>query len=440
MLKPTALPAQQKGTIFLTLLFGLPVLLVVVGLAVDFGHYYQVERQAQTAADAGAWGGALQRGRGITQNGELDIELIKNAAIYDVSQNGFTITAEDVHIPPNKCPDSVANEDCIASFVEVIVSKYVPTFFLWIIGPDFKGLVVTARAIAGSTAIPGPACIMTLSGDLQRNGNADWIWAKCQIYIDGYIDARGGGRLKADKIYCGINSCDRKGMILEPPAEFKSPPPEDPWDAVKDQFTGVTSINPGICDYVYEDTAATRFERRSPNPGFESAVTTLKLRPGIHCITSADAWNPGTIPIDGTSGVSLYINKPEVDPPNGSRFIAMTEAQAADNPEFQGLVLYGTGDFNLQGSKNVYAHGAFYFPNGLFEVISNAAHLKHISLCTTDGICPATYDPPLSNYAKCIQFVAGRLNLKADVFNGIENNFDCFDQEPLGPPTQAIVQ
>ena len=143
-------PGLQRGTIFLTLLYGLPVLLAMVGLAVDFGQYYLMKRQTQTAADAGAWGGALQRARGITKNGQLDIDLIKNAAITDVDLNGFTITADKVLIPPQATlPPSIPAWS--NNFVQVIVTQEVPTFLLWIISSDFQKLTVTASAIAGAT-------------------------------------------------------------------------------------------------------------------------------------------------------------------------------------------------------------------------------------------------------------------------------------------------
>ncbi len=447
-------PGLQRGTIFLTLLYGLPVLLAMVGLAVDFGQYYLMKRQTQTAADAGAWGGALQRARGITKNGQLDIDLIKNAAITDVDLNGFTITADKVLIPPQATlPPSIPAWS--NNFVQVIVTQEVPTFLLWIISSDFQKLTVTASAIAGAISVPGPGCFMTLggktlgnetlTGDFVRQGNAEWNWEACDIYIAGFIAATGGGHLWAQNILCGKANCDKGGTDLRPEAEYTNPAPSDPWAQALNgkNFTAVTAG--GVCNYVYRDTNAERFERNSPNIGFVSSANTLKLKQGIHCVMSADAWDPGNNPIDGTNGVSLYVNNGDetLSLPDKSRLIAMTKTQAAAyNADFQGLVLYGTGHFKLQGNETVYAHGAFYYPKGIFEVLSSAANLKHITSCPSN-VCSGTYNPLLSSYAKCIQIVAGSLNLKGDVFDDIINSFECFDdkyQEPLAPPLQAIVQ
>ncbi len=440
MLKSTALPSQEKGTIFLTLIFGLPVLLVMVGLAVDFGHYYQVKRQAQTAADAGAWGGALQRGRSITGEEADNFKTIKEAALNDVKLNGFIDKSDTeeknavvkVNIPPTaeNCPPSIATTatGCSDEFVEVIVTQKVPTFFIWryYSGP----LQVKASAIAGAAGIAGPFCFMTLSGNFDKNGAATWNWPDCDIYVKGYINTTGNGSLTANSITCGVTNCATGGWTLTPAARYEPIPPIDPW---AERMTKSFMATPGgVCQYVYTFAAPFRVGDTvgsSSNPGIEPLVNNdrkIRLRPGIHCVREFAAWQPDKY-IDGTAGVALYVNNPSSTLwlPNNSRLVAMTQEQAASyDPDFKGMALYGTGDFEIQaGGPTVYAYGAFYFPNGSFTVLGNA-DIRHNSSATP-----------------CLQVVAGSINIRDDIFGGT-NGASCVEDEttPTTPGIRAIVK
>ena len=95
----------------------LPVVVGAAGLGVEAGKWYMMKRQAQTAADTGAFAGALELAAGTTSKA-------KPAARQEAARNGFpeggdvTVT---VNIPPTS-GSHVGNTKA----VEVIVTRTEP--------------------------------------------------------------------------------------------------------------------------------------------------------------------------------------------------------------------------------------------------------------------------------------------------------------------------
>ena len=126
----TVIRKGREGQSLIIVAFGMVTLLGVAGMAVDVGSWYVTSQHLQTAADAAALAGAQQLPTNPSQ-------AVANA-IQTASQNGATITANDVVISPSN-PD----------IVTVHVPGVAPTYFTRVFG--LNGVPEQAQASAEDT-------------------------------------------------------------------------------------------------------------------------------------------------------------------------------------------------------------------------------------------------------------------------------------------------
>src|SRR4051794_12813270 len=111
---------DRRGAVEIVMALALPVVVGMAGLGVEAGKWYLVKRQAQTAADTGAFAGALEMAAGTGGNA-------KSAAVQESSRNGFTqggnVTVT-VNIPPTSGSQALK-----PNAVEVIVTRNEPLLF-----------------------------------------------------------------------------------------------------------------------------------------------------------------------------------------------------------------------------------------------------------------------------------------------------------------------
>ncbi len=177
---------SQKGSI---LMLGAVTLLAVTafaGLALDASYMYFHKRTMQTAADAGAYGAALELLRGGTG--------IVSAAKADTARNGFTDGSDDVTVSVNHPPTS-GTKSGNASFVEVIVSHPQPTWFMRAL--NFNSITVKARAVAGIGST-GNGCVYALNQDTGNQNNGFFVNGttnstfSCGVFSNSNFRAVGG--------------------------------------------------------------------------------------------------------------------------------------------------------------------------------------------------------------------------------------------------------
>ncbi len=150
-------------------------LLLFLGLVADGGSIYLERRRAQVAADAGAYGGALE----LLHNNS---SWVGASARADTKFNGFDDAESDVVISVNNPPLSgAAAGDNTA--VEVIVQRTVPTTLMMLVANE--STIVRARAVAAVRPETGPLCILALSeteqGAITFNGTVDMNIPECEI-------------------------------------------------------------------------------------------------------------------------------------------------------------------------------------------------------------------------------------------------------------------
>lgn len=140
------------------------VVMAFAGLALDACYMYFHKRNMQTAADAGAYGGALELLRGNTGT-------TTDAAKRDTALNGFTDKSDNVTVTVNSPPLS-GSETGNASFVEVIISHPQPTWFMRAL--NFNSITVAARAVAGLGST-GNGCVYALNQDTSQTNNGFFV-------------------------------------------------------------------------------------------------------------------------------------------------------------------------------------------------------------------------------------------------------------------------
>ena len=172
-------------------------LLAVLGLVLDGSNLYFVRRQAQTAADAAAWGGAKELIRGNTAN-------VDTAGKWDAKRMNFDDAASDVVVTINNPPLAGARAGD-ANFVEAIVEHTEPATLMQLFTANS---VVRARAVAGIQPDFGGPCVLALDpsapGAITVSGGAALNAPGCEVIstsVDpGSITANGGGCITAQVI------------------------------------------------------------------------------------------------------------------------------------------------------------------------------------------------------------------------------------------------
>jgi uncharacterized membrane protein len=129
---------RERGSMIILGALTMVVLIGFLGLALDASYMYFHKRNMQTAADAGAYAGALEKLRGTVD--------VTAAVKKDTSLNHFTDGTNSVTVTVNSPPltgPKTGNEN----FVEVIISHPQPTWFMQML--HFNSVTVAARAVAG---------------------------------------------------------------------------------------------------------------------------------------------------------------------------------------------------------------------------------------------------------------------------------------------------
>ena len=143
----------DSGQTTVFVLLAMPVILGMVGLAIDVGYLRATKRQMQTAADSGAIAGALA----VNDATSDYARLAKSAAGADGftdGTNGVTVT---VNKPPSYGPHA---NDATGYYVETIITQSKSAMFAAILGVGPLG--VAARAVAWGGA-NGRSCAYALS-------------------------------------------------------------------------------------------------------------------------------------------------------------------------------------------------------------------------------------------------------------------------------------
>jgi Putative Flp pilus-assembly TadE/G-like len=178
--------SREKGSILMLGTLTMFVVTAFAGLSLDASYMYFHKRAMQTAADAGAYGGALELLRGNTG--------VTAAAKSDTALNGFTDGTGSVTVTVNSPPLS-GSKSGNTSFVEVIVSHPQPTWFMRAL--NFNSVTVQARAVAG-LGNTGNGCVYALNQNTGNQNNGFFVNGttnstfSCGVFSNSNFRAVGG--------------------------------------------------------------------------------------------------------------------------------------------------------------------------------------------------------------------------------------------------------
>jgi Flp pilus assembly protein TadG len=210
---------ERSQIIVLTALFMI-IAIAFAGLAVDVGYFYTMRRRMQTAADAAAVAAANQFTNGTSDQAAQDVATLDG---FTNGQNGTTVAVNDIAAPAGY-PSG--------TYIQVTVSRSVPTYFLRVLG--YTAMNVSTNALAGT--VNGASTIIALNG----SSSGITVDNGASVTVGGGTSNQGG---------CGVisnSSITVNGSISAPsigavggcsgnkPSNFKSnvPPAPNPFKSL----------------------------------------------------------------------------------------------------------------------------------------------------------------------------------------------------------------
>jgi hypothetical protein len=400
---------KQSGQVLFGTAAALVVLAGFAGLAIDMGTLRYQKRLQQTAADAAAIAGA--------SNLAFDGTSFRPGALTAATANGFvdntnggacgdaTITALDsVTVTVCNGPQPVAiNGSTVAAgphagdtnYVEVVLAKVQPTYFMKIFGIDSRTIV--ARAVATNTgggSAGSASCVYTLGTPAnQLNFNkagvgstgTNYIYApSCAIVDNGNFVANGNVSVKAASIGVGggINlpnnstpDCTQNqpaGVCPTPvagmpysgdPFANKYPTPTAGGAGTVTTVGGVTTYSPGTYNGITINSPGNTVF----TPGVYVITGAFRINAGANVCAGGVA-NFSVTPFTcthnaGSDGATFYLTGGASLTINGG---ASTKMYAPDSGTYEGLLFYqnpsDSQQATINGNDNSFFQGAIYMP------------------------------------------------------------------------------
>ncbi len=210
----------------------LVALMGMIGVVADFSFMQHQRNMMQTAADSAAMAGAAE----LTYGDQV------TAGKADAASNGYTDGASSVTVAINNPPTSGPNTSN-AGYVEAIVSKPEPTFFMRVLG--FNTMTVSARAVAYEGN--GPNCIYvtdpSASGAMATNGNVN-VQSSCGLLVDS---SSSSGLTAVGNVTIDASSIGIVGNYTSNGSTSFSPTPKIGVIAATDPLANIQAPTVGSC-------------------------------------------------------------------------------------------------------------------------------------------------------------------------------------------------
>jgi putative Flp pilus-assembly TadE/G-like protein len=358
----------ERGSILMLGAVSILVVLAFMGLALDASYMYFHKRNMQTAADAGAYAGALEKMRGNTD--------IDTAAKQDTALNGFTDATGNVTVTVNHPPAS-GTKTGDSNFVEVIISHPQPTWFMRAL--NFNSVTVKARSVAG-VGSTGNGCVYALNRDTSNQNNGFFVNGTtnstftCGVFSNANFRAVGGGCVVTPTVsYTGTytnmqnsGNCGPQGIgqgvpIVDPLANKYSIPSYSSCDHHNFKVTTGTTVtlSPGTyCDGI----------------DISGSVQNIVFSAGSYILVGGGLQVNGAVAITGT-GVTFFNTYPGTQTNkygnigiNGSGTVNLSAPTSGTN---KALLFYqdprvawtSSNGSIIAGAANSVYQGILYFPS-----------------------------------------------------------------------------
>ena len=172
---------QEDGQAALLMACFLAILaLGFMALAIDVGYFFREKRMAQAAADAAAVAAAEEFSAGDSVNMQSAANAVSAMNGFDTTLASHPATVQINNPPLNGMYSGSSN------YVEVIVSRSVPTLLLGAFNPAHSTITVSGRSVAGGgQSSPTCICLEGQSGmGLNMSNNAQLTASNCGITVD----------------------------------------------------------------------------------------------------------------------------------------------------------------------------------------------------------------------------------------------------------------
>jgi Flp pilus assembly protein TadG len=206
-------PGGERGqaTVLICAILSL-LLLGFAALALDVGYLFREKRMAQAAADAAALAAAEELNAGATGNEQTVANTMAKLNGFD---NSLSTNPASVYV---SAPTS-GNYAGSSSYVQVVVTKPIPTFFMSVFNNSLTTMTVSGRAVAGGGQVsPTCICLESPSGmDLNLSNNAQLSASTCGVTVDSSssnaVGISGSAELNALSLGTVSNTWDNSNNI-----------------------------------------------------------------------------------------------------------------------------------------------------------------------------------------------------------------------------------
>jgi hypothetical protein len=346
--------SKETGQALVLAAMGLTLFILAAGLGIDMGYLRYQKRLQQSAADSAAIAGAAEIPFSGCSTGSCP------GATTDAASNGYTDGADNVTVtvysPPNDGPHAG-----LSGYVEVLVTKIQPTFFVKIAGVN--SATVTARAVA---YLSGNLqnCMYALdtgNGGITNTGNVSA--SNCGIISNHNL--HNTGNITAREI--GVVGNTTGGGTNQPTPKTGIVPAADPLSYLQPPAAG-GCLGAGAGN-INGSTPVTL------NPGNYCGGISIQgtqnvtLNPGIYTISGGGLSFRGTGTVSGT-GVTLYIGA-------SGGTVSLSGAQTVNlsgpTTGADAAILFyqdpgNTSAATITGASNSKFEGALYFPSATLTI------------------------------------------------------------------------
>ena len=383
---PSMTRRKQAGQALVLAAMGLTLFILAAGLGIDMGFLRYQKRLQQSAADSAAIAGAAEIPFSGCSTGSCP------GATTDSASNGFTDGTDNVTVtvysPPNDGPHAG-----LAGYVEVLVTKIQPTFFVKIAGVN--SVTVTARAVAYLSG-NFQNCVYALgtgTGGITNNGAVSA--PSCGIISNYNLQTTGSTTARE------IGAVGTAGGDNHPTPKTGIVPAADPLSYLQPPATGgCLAGGAGI-------VTATTSPPVILNPGNYcggislAGTQNVTFNPGIYTITGGGLTFSGTSGTISGTGVTFYIGASggTVTLDAGQTFNLSAPTTGAD----AGILFYqdpgNTSAATINGTSGSQFQGAFYFPSADLTIAATGSAAAYtIAVAKSLTLGPSAVNFP-SNFA-----------------------------------------
>lgn len=397
---------KETGIIAVIVALTFPFLMAFMALSLDIGYVYHTKRRMQAAADAGAMAGAVELYR-------RNSSLVTFSAKNDAKLNGYDPQAPDVQVevncPPTsgpRVPVDTATTCTQSGFVEVIITRTLPTYFMRLVG--WTEATVQSRAVAGAVPFDAHPCIIALNrtvpGALTVPGTSN-LQANCGVMVNSTdpqaLQVQGDACINATEVAV-TGSYDIQGsqQCVNPPPVDEVPPVIDPLAHIDPPTMPAGTQQPeqlvleGNGTYTLQPG---RYKGGIKISGNENLV--VNFAPGIYWIDGGGLLAEGTPNLIGNDVMFYNSLNPNV---SSGKFGVINiggsvhvELYAPTSGYYQGILFFNDRDapdpttepfYEIRGDADSVYGGALYFPSVHVDLQGGASTVSPWTFLIADTI------------------------------------------------------